>query len=127
MSYHALIADKVKLAFTMIGDLAVDIVLSQTKTTSFNFGTLAAVKTTPVVSTVKGVITKIDRKRASGERLTIAETNTVSVKLTFLEVDVVDLTNYDTATIAGVVWNLVGPYENNGFTVSVTATKESHG
>jgi hypothetical protein len=117
MSYSTLITKQVRNAFKYAKDLAVDITLVQSRPTTFDFNANANTMSSPVTTTVKGIITQKVRK---GEL-----SNTVDTILLMKSEDISDPNLYDTLEIGGVTWNVVPPYTSDGFVISVRITKES--
>lgn len=115
MGYASLVKGQVKGAFAAVKDLAKDVVLTSSTPTGFNFGTVAVTAGATATKTIKAIIvTKKRKKREDGSPETA-----VITQLLMNAADVDDPTIYDTVSIGGVVWNIIPPYENNGYTITV--------
>lgn len=115
MGYKSLIRNQVRKAFIAAKDLVVDATLTQNAATAFNFGTSTAIMGTPVVKTVKAIVTEKKRKADVGV--------VVFTEIMLNAEDVSDPTIYDTIVIEGVTHNVVTPYVNNGFTITAEIAK----
>jgi hypothetical protein len=111
----------VRKAFKAVGDLAIDVTLTQKDSSSFNFATGTVATTTPVTTVVKAVLNAKRRdKRQQGES---PENNTLVAELLMISEDLSDLSVYDTATFNGNTWRISHPVEDNGYTTTVTVTR----
>jgi len=117
MGLSAALVKHVRLAFKIIGDLAIDVTLTQKDSQSFDFGTRTATISTPVATVIKAVKGTTDRDTSSNEANTIKETLYISAE------DADDLTVCDKATFDGFTWNIVQPIENNGYTIKMTVSR----
>lgn len=117
MGYRSLVKKNVDLAFKLIGDLAVDCVLTERTATTFHFNTGATATTDPVVKTIKGVL--------------IVESNPkdVSVSLTaqlvFKASDLDKPDIYDKVTIDGFIWTIVPPFATDGYITTINLSRVS--
>lgn len=114
MGYRLLIKNQVKNAFNLIGDLATDVTLVSKEASNFNFNTQTVTLSAGVTKVVKGVVINTFEDQLKQQPVT---------KLLMKAEDITEPDLYDKATIAGVTWNIVPPYENNGYTISVTISR----
>lgn len=115
MGYRALIQRQVRSAFSKLKDLAVDVTLSRSSPTTFNFSTMAAGVSAPTSTVVKGVVTEVKRKDNRDGK----SQNTKISELILITADVADFTDFDTITIGGILWKPSLPYLDNGYTITV--------
>lgn len=117
MGYSSLISKQVNKAFTMLGDLAKDIVLYEKVAIDYSFNTQTPLYVEQTTKAVKGVILrkKIPNKVSS----------TLQAELLIKSEDVVHPDIYDKALIEGIQWNIVPPYKNNGFTITLNLARET--
>jgi hypothetical protein len=111
MGYDSLIKSQVKRAFSSIKDLAKTVTLSQSSNAGFNFTTGEVGTVTTTTKTVKAVI--INKKRKDDVNAAI------ETEMLINAADLDDPTIYDTVTISGVVWNMITPYNNDGYTITI--------
>jgi len=116
MGYQSLVTKQVSLAYAQIQDLATDVVLSKKTVTGFNFGTGSNIEGSEVVVTTKAVVN--DSKKDTELR------NKQVKELMFKKEDVGDISSYDTVTISGQEWSIGTPIVDDGFVVTVKATRE---
>ena len=119
MSYQSLIKKQVRSAFRLAGDLIVDVTLIKKANNGFDFSTLEATKDSTDTKVIKALL-KTRSKEPKGET-----TNTTTSFLVINSDDVDENIIYATALIRGVLWNLVIPYKNNGFTTEIELSKEA--
>lgn len=111
MGYNSLVKNQVKKAFSAVKDLAKLVTLAQSAPSGFNFSTGEATIVASATKVVKAiVITK--KRKGEVDAAPITE-------LLMNAADLDDPTIYDTVTIDSVLWNIVTPYTNNGYTISV--------
>lgn len=115
MGYNALVKTHVRNAFNLIGDLAIDITLSQSTPTGYNFNTKTLENNSATVTTVKAVREYIEREPSD---------NTIKVKLIMIADDIINPKIYDTVTFDGQTWTIIPPYEDNGYTITIYASQE---
>jgi len=115
MGYRSLVIQKVRTAFNTIKDLAVDVTLTQSSPTGYNFATNQLVGASTATTTIKGVLLESDREEVE---------NKIAGKLLLKSEDVSDLTIYDSLVINGITWNIVPPYKDNGYTIEVEIARE---
>lgn len=119
MDYDSLVKKQLNLAFTSrLGNLVDEVVFAQSQSASYNFGTNAVTQGSTNTVTIKGLLSS--RRR----NLPDSGTNALMLELMFQAADISDVTIYDTVTINGVLYNVVLPYTNNGYTVTVEVTRE---
>lgn len=116
MPYRELVEGKARLAFKLIQNLALEVTFFQTDSTEFDFATQTPITTATVTTTAKAVFTLKGRK--------VGNTNTILGELLLLSEDVDDLTIYDKVEIRGVTWNIVPPYTDDDYTVTVQVARE---
>jgi hypothetical protein len=114
MSLRSTVRSNVRKAFSAIKDLAIDITLQQSDSSSFNFRTASAEQTEVVSTVIKGVV--IEKKRDKREIQT-SEANTLKAEIIVITADVSDLTVYDTAIFEGKSWKVIQPVKDNGYIV----------
>jgi hypothetical protein len=119
MGYQATVKNNVNKAFKLLKDLAVSVTLSSKASTGFDFATNSVVGVTTTSKVIKAI--PIDKKRNPSDKLD----STISRSYLFKADDLPDPTIYDTITVVSTseVWNVVTPYANDGFTVTVNVTK----
>jgi hypothetical protein len=111
MGYDSLIKKQVKRAFAAVKDLAKDVVLTQSPPSGFDFATGEATIPAATTKTVKAMVVVKKRK---------GDVNAAPMtELLMNAEDVSDPTIYTTVTIEGIIWNVVPPYKNDGFTITV--------
>jgi hypothetical protein len=114
MSLRSTVRSNVRKAFSAIKDLAIDITLQQSDSSSFNFRTASAEQTAVVSTVIKGVV--IEKKRDKREIQT-SEANTLKAEIIVITADISDLTIYDTAVFEGKSWKVIQPVKDNGYIV----------
>ena len=119
MGYRELAQSKARMAFKLIGNLARQVTLVQSDSSTFNFSSETAVTSAAKTSSVKAVFTSKGRERGEG--------NTIRGELLMLSEDFDDLTVYDKVIIEGVTWNIVPPYVDDEYTVVVNVSREQGG
>lgn len=118
MSLSAKLKREVRNAINKLGDLAITVVLNKKNVTDYNFTTNAVTATTLITTTTKGVL--LDAHRAKG-----TENPSVGKRLLLSVEDIEDPDIYDTVTIGSVIWNIVPPYQSNGYTITLNIVKEA--
>lgn len=117
MSYKNLIDNKLKLAFNLAKDLAVDAILTKKVGSTFNFGIAETqFSSAPTVAT-KIVITDSDKK--SQDR------NTIHSEIMLKSSEVGDLTNYATISFNSQNWNFAQIQKNDGFILIANVYREA--
>jgi len=117
MSYSNLIKKNVASAFKNIGDLGLDMAFNQSVVTGFDFGSNAPVKTS-TTKTIKGIVIKTEKLTS------VSGGNTITSTIIINSEEIDDISLYDTLTINSVVWNIISPITDNGYTIKLTATRE---
>jgi hypothetical protein len=107
MSYEALVKKSIRMAFTKLKDLAVDVTFTNKTATSFDFATQSSnvVTATPII--IRAVILKDE----IGKRGAKAVTELRQAKKRFMLFKQEDLPTYSAyadVTIAGEVWKMGG-------------------
>jgi hypothetical protein len=111
MGYNNFLKGKVRQAFKAAKDLVKDVTLSTRTATGFDFGAGTATMSATTTKVVKALIVEKSRK---------TDTSIAAyTELLMVSEDIGDPTIYDTVTIDGIVWNIVPPYKNNGYTITV--------
>ena len=118
--YQKVIARAARKAFRQIGTLAKDVVFSSSQPPSFDFSNATSTNGAVTTLTIKVVETKTKQKKDSD----VESMNARLKSLLLLTEDAPDLNPYDTVAIAGEVWKVVLPIENDGFITTVNVTKE---
>ncbi len=119
MALKALVKSQVRNAFKIADDLLIDVVLSQKANTTFDFNTQESNTSAPSTKTVKALF-KSKSKDKNNE-----PTNTIKGSLLINSEDIDDNIVYVTARIDGILWNLVVPYQNNGYTTTIDIAREA--
>ena len=125
MGLRNLAESSVKKAFNAVKDLALDVVLTNSAATGYDFATAEAVMSATTTRPVKGILIekKQGRGRASAEGVQTG--SSVSLQMLFKATDVPEPSIYDTITTSdNRVWRMVPPYTNDGFLVTVSLAKE---
>ena len=117
MGYRERVISEVDRAFSLIKNLAVDVTLVEKAATAFAFGTGIATITTGTSKVVKGVIVE----KASVDVVS----NTLVMKLMCKAKDIDQPDIYDKVTISGVTWNIVPPFQNDGYTITIKVARET--
>jgi LysM repeat protein len=108
-----MITRNVRKAFSVLGDIAQTVTLTEKNATAFDFANSTATLTTPTVKTVKGI--KLEKKTREGG---------LEVTLLMKTEDIEAPDTYDTITLAnGDIWNTVPPASNNGYVTTVRLVK----
>lgn len=117
MSYRNLINSQVRKAFTLLKDLAEDIVFTKTTDATFNFGTGEAKTTSPSPIVTKAVI--VDTKKSSKDRNT-------SEKIAIMKTEAIgDISLYDSFTYRGSVWKIGDVISSDGHITTATVFRET--
>ena len=119
MGYRSIVKSNVRKAFSAVKDLAIELTLTQTNKESFDFSTDTPITTTPVTTTIKAIELKTGRPGK-------VPTQGVNKTLLLNAEDIPDPDVYDSVALAdGTVWKFVPPYDNNGYTITATISKEA--
>jgi hypothetical protein len=114
---RVLVKNAVKQAFAAIGSLAREIEFVQKESSAFNFSGANTVRA-EVVTTIKCVDVETKRKKSDSP-------NAIATKsLLVIEEDVSSLDTYDSVRIDGVVWQIVHPIDQNGYTTTVEVVRQ---
>ena len=119
MGYRELARSKARMAFRLIGNLAKQVTLVQSDSSTFDFSSETAVTSAARTSSVKAVFTEKKREKGGG--------STINGELLMLSEDLDDLTVYDKVIIDGATWNIVPPYIDDEYTVVVNVSREQGG
>ena len=106
MSYRNLIDAQVRKAFTLLKDLAEDVVLTKATDASFNFGTGEAAITSPNPIVTKAVI--VDTKKTSKDRNTKEKLVLMKTQYTG------SITLYDSFTYKNEIWKFGDVISDDG-------------
>ena len=115
MGYKSLVKRQLRGAFRASKDLLTSATLTKVAAAGFDFNTQAVSKGTPIVSTVSGLFKAKTRVAKSSSD----ENNAISASLILNADDYPDMTEYDTVTINGIVWNAVPPMLNDGYLITI--------
>lgn len=119
MGYKSLVVSSVNKAFSLVKDLAINVTLSKSTVTGFDFASNSAVVTNAPAIIVKAILVTKARKP------TDEQSATVSNSLLMKSIDIPDPTIYDRITMEdGSMWSLVMPYANDGYTITVNIKRE---
>lgn len=117
MGYNELMISKVRQVFNLIGNLAINVTLTQKATTSYDFAEASNVVSAPITKVIKGIEDKNGKKKA--------DTATITKEMTFKSEDLPDPDIYDYLVMPdGTSWRFIPPYENDGYLIKVTLSKE---
>jgi hypothetical protein len=117
MSYRNLIDAQVRKAFTLLKDLAEDVVLTKTTSSDFNFGTGEASITSPAPVVTKAVI--VDSKKKSKDRNTTEKLVLMKTQYTG------DISLYDSFSYKNEVWKFGDIISNDGHITVATVFRET--
>jgi hypothetical protein len=117
MGYSSLVKRQVRNAFSTVKDLAVDITLTANTATGYNFATETATMGTPVSTVVKGIKLKEGNSKEVN--------STILLEMLLISEDVPTPDIYDKANVYGFDWNIVPPFEDNGYTITLKLSRES--
>jgi hypothetical protein len=117
MGYREMVIAQVDKAFSLLKNLAVDVVLIEKTATAFAFNSGTATVSTPTNKTVRGVVLN------KGNAAAVSTTLRLELLLKAKDIDQPDI--YDKFTIAGVTWNIVPPFKNDGYTITIIGARES--
>lgn len=124
MGYAAVIKKNVKRAFIAAGDLTKIVTLSQKTASNYDFGTMQPNTTLNAAKVLRGIVYN-EKSKASSKSRDVS--NTKVTKLLLISEDVPTASIYDTVVIEGVTWNIVYPYEDNGYTLTMEIVRGSNG
>lgn len=124
MGYATILRKQVKRAFIAAGDLTKTVTLSQKTASDYDFSTMQPNTTTAITRIVKGIVYHEKSKSSSSSK---EVSNTKVTKLLLISEDIPTISVYDTATIDGAVWNIIHPYEDNGYTLVMDIVRGSNG
>ena len=123
MGFKSLINSNIRKAFNTAKDLAMDVTLTNTRATGFDFGSGSPtlVATAPVY--IKGILVT-ERQRKDNPSPGSSTLGTTSMEMMFKAADVPEPSLYDTVTTRdGRSWRIVEPYSNDGYIATVTLAK----
>lgn len=115
MKLKGLIQNSLNKAFTLVGDLAVDCILTEKVATGFSFTTNSVNSDPEVTKTVKCIVLNKSNPREV--------TNSLSIDVLFKSTDIDTPDVYDRAYIEGIQWVVVPPFLDNGYTIRMTLTR----
>lgn len=120
MSYKGTVQRNVRKAFLLLKDLTREVILSKSVVGDFDFSV-----GTPIVGANSTLVVKavmVDVKKKSG-----AKEQATSVEKSFImnAEDIPDIGGYDRITDGAVVWNIVPPYVNDGYTATVNVVRST--
>ena len=110
MALRNTILAAVDTAFRVAGDLAVDVTLNQSDSSSYDFATGQPVQTPGPTRTIRGILLTAEKQSADGNR--VGDTLILRAR----DVDNIDV--YDSFTI-GTTQYRIESYQNNGYAIEV--------
>lgn len=119
MGFRNLVEKQVAQAFKQAGDLTKTVVISQKSSASFDFSSLVAEATEVSTLTLKAI--SLGQKKSG---LTGNGSSPFVERLLVLSKEFKNPNIYDTVTVDGVVWNIVHPTSDDGYTTTIRITKE---
>jgi len=117
MGYANLVRRQVMTAFTAVGDLAFNATLRSSNAGAFDFAT----QTVPITGPVDKVVKAVMLEEKSPERVS----GTLRKEILFSAEDVPSPDIYDKVVIDGVTWNVVPPYRNDGYLITMLLAREA--
>ena len=119
MGLRKLVQSKVRLAFRLVGNLAISVTFSQTKG-SFNFTNQQVDKQPTNTLVIKGIVQETKSKDKP-----VVSTTTRVKSVMFITEDIGDPNIYSEAILDdGKVWKIVPPFESNGYTTILHFSRE---
>jgi len=115
MSLRGTVKSNVRLAFKLIQDLGVDVILTKVSATSFNFGTNTTETTVEKTEVIRGVLIKTTKNKKDNTSL-LGE-------LLLKSEDLDDPSVYDSLEINGQTW-YVYEYTDDGYVITAKISKE---
>jgi len=125
MAFKNLVKGSVKKAFRQLKDLAIDVVLTKTDTTGFDFNNQDPQLVANGSVTVKAILVNQKNSLTSNSKGTYSTRNGLQAQLILDASDFSGGDIYDTATFNGQTWNIIPPYDNNGYTITINLAKEA--
>lgn len=119
MSYSKMLKTQVRNAFKLAKDLALPITLQQKNVSDFNFTTQQPVET--AITTVTTKFLKLKEGRSEGSDKNPSR----YMEILLSAEDITDPDIYDKAIIGSETWNIVPPYETEGFIIKLKLSKEA--
>jgi hypothetical protein len=113
-----MVQSNVQKAFNLIGDLAETIILSSTSSSNFDYNIGEAVVSPPLLYNIKAIVNYSKKK----------DSDTIVVELLVMTKDIEtisDLDAFDKVTVRGIEYRVITPSINNGYIVTISATKET--
>ena len=117
MAYKTLVRKQVRNAFKQLKDLSDDVTLIEVTTTTFNFTTKEPNSSVPISKIVKAVVLE------QGNSATVGSNLSMKIMLSSEDIGIPDI--YDKAIIMGVEWNIVPPYEDDGYLTTLNLARGS--
>lgn len=118
MAYDAFLKRQVRLAFKQAKDLAKPVSLQQKNVTSFDFATQTTVATTLVTTESKCIVNKEWTDKDS-------ESSSIFMEIVVSAEDISNPDIYDKAVIEGITWDIIPPYVNDGYTITLRLSREA--
>jgi hypothetical protein len=109
MSLRNTVNNNVKLAFKLIGDLAIDVIFEEKPIIGFDFSNGNVSSGTLVTTTIKAVF--LDEVKKSKDKMT------KQLKLLCKKEDLPDPTSYDRVQVKGTWYKVGKPLEDNDYIV----------
>ena len=116
---RSMVQSGVRKAFRLIGDLAIDLEFTDRNTSGFDFATGSAVMLPESIKIIKAVIVAKQRKDPSAAVVK----DSVSLSVLIKTEDFEDPDQYDSFKYNGIVYTIVKPIINNGYTIRMDAVK----
>jgi len=117
MAYRSMVQKQVRNAIRQLKDLAVEVTLIETTTTTFNFNTKEPNSSAPVSKVVKGMIL------SQGNTETVGSNLEMEILLSSEDIGIPDI--YDKAVVQGAEWTIVPPYKDDGYLVTLKLARGS--
>ena len=118
MAIRSRILAGVDRAFIQLQDLVVDVTLTQSGSSSYDFSTNSTVPSATSTSTVRGILLTESKSSTDGNR--------VSKTLILRSADVSDIDVYDSFTTGGKTYRMES-YTDNGFIIEITVSGADNG
>ena len=118
MALRATLEGAVDTAFAALQDLVVDVTLSQSEASSYDFATGQTVTTPTATSIVQGVLFTEEKRSQDG----IRATNTLIVR----SADLPSPDIYDSFTVGSKTYSMTS-YSDNGFTIELQLSGATNG
>lgn len=122
MSYQTLVRNQVKKAFKQIKDLGIDVTFTSKTNTTYDFATHGVSHGTSATTVVKCLL-NTKKKEKSGKVIDVPLTQSATIEMLLPSELLPQHSIYDTATINGVLYNIVQPVIDDGYLLTITAKR----